>query len=126
MEYEFASLMKVKQRHSKMDNLNYSKLDMQQYLKLENIDKNSAQTLFRFRVRMAKFGENFRKHSVPVVCPLCELHLDNQVMGFENCQVVRNSIKIDGNYPDIFKTNIPSGLVKTLVDIEDLREKLTN
>ena len=28
MEYELASLMKVKKRHSKMDNLNYSKLDM--------------------------------------------------------------------------------------------------
>ena len=75
---------------------------------------------------MAKFGENFRENSCPVVCPLCGLHLDNQIMGFENCQVVKTNIKIEGNYSDIFKTDIKSELVNTLVEIDELREKIIN
>ena len=35
-EYEFNQLMKIKQEHTKLDDLTYSKLEMQNYLKLEN------------------------------------------------------------------------------------------
>ena len=33
-EYEFNQLMKIKQEHTKLDDLSYSKLEMQNYLKL--------------------------------------------------------------------------------------------
>ena len=46
-EYELFCLMKIKSKHeSKMGLLNYSKLCMQDYLKLENFDKKTAQTVF--------------------------------------------------------------------------------
>ena len=57
-EYEFSRLMKMKPNHeSRMGLLNSSKLCMQDYLKLENFDKQTAQTVFRYRIRMTKYGK---------------------------------------------------------------------
>ena len=35
LEYGFCRLMKIRMRHSKMDNMNYTKFELQKYLKLE-------------------------------------------------------------------------------------------
>ena len=125
-EYEFRRLMSLKQSHTKLDNLCYTKLEMQEYLKLEKIDKVGAQTLFRYRTRMAAFGENFRGKSGPVPCPLCGNHLDNQLMGFDNCQILRENVKIEGVYKTIFSKDVPSLVVKTLIKIDEERKKLLN
>ena len=65
MEFEFERLMNLKDREnrSKMNDLSYTKLEMQNYLMLENINKAGAQTLFKYRVRMANFGEDYRQLS---------------------------------------------------------------
>ena len=42
-----------------MSDLNYSKLELQEYLKLNTMSKEAAQTVFRYRVRMANYGETF-------------------------------------------------------------------
>ena len=65
--YEFNQLMSAKQRHTKMDNLNYSKLEIQEYFKLENMNTAGAQTLFKYRVRMANFSENFCGNQGPLL-----------------------------------------------------------
>ena len=122
-EYEFSRLMKAKNGHSKMDNLSYSKLEMQKYLKLENLYASGARTLFRYRTRMANFGENFREGSTAVNCPLCGLHLDNQEMAFYNCPVIKANVKIRGQYEDIFKKNVSTELVNTLDNISKFREE---
>ena len=88
--------------HSKLDSLNYSKLEIQKYLLLENLNNKQAQTLFRYRTRMANFGENYRGQKNSKLCPLCNFHLDNQKMGFENCLVLRKNVEISGNYNQIF------------------------
>ena len=49
------TLKQVKESHTKMDNLDYNDLEMQQYLKDERIKVNQARALFRFRTRMARF-----------------------------------------------------------------------
>ena len=100
-----------------MDDLNYHKLKIQEYLNLKTIHKQGAQILFKYRVRMAKYGENFRGSHGPVACPLCGLHLDNQKMAFENWA----NIQIVGSYSDIFSVN--PELVKTLEKTEIFREK---
>ena len=123
LEYEFSRLMRFKQSHSKMDDLTYSKLEMQEYFKLENMSSNGAKTLFRYRTRMAQYGENFRGPNGPVICPLCAGHLDNQVMGFENCKTLKDNIDIEGRYQDIFKTYIPTKLVNTLLNMDKFREE---
>ena len=108
-----------------MSDLNYSKLEIQEYLKLEHINTQGAQTLFKYRVRMANFSENFRGKNGPSACPLCGNHLDNQKMNFENCQVLKDNVEISGEYKQIFNTYIPSALVKSLQNIDIFREEQT-
>ena len=73
---------------------------------------------------MADYGENFRGPNGPRMCPICGLHLDNQVLSFYNCQEIRTKILVKGEYSDIFKPTIPIDLVNTLVNIDKLRENL--
>ena len=122
-EYEFRKLMELKHKHSKMDSLNYSRLEMQKYLRLEDCDAKGARTLFKYRTRMALYGENFRQNDTPVSCPLCDQHLDNQAMAFNNCQVTKLNVLIQGQYTDIFKQTIPKKLVKTLQQIDEFRKE---
>ena len=82
-----------------------------------------AQTLFKYRVRMANYGENFRGLAGPAVSPVCTKHLDNQKMGFENRKTLRDNIEISGNYMDIFCTDVPQNLVVTLQKIEMFRDE---
>ena len=93
MDFKFSRLMILKNREnrSKMSDLNYSKLKIQEYLKLQTIDRQGAQTLFKYRVRMANYGENFRGSHGPVTCPLCGLHLDNQKMSFKIAQLSKQT-----------------------------------
>ena len=97
---------------------------MQNYLKLENMNTNEAQTLFKYRTRMAKFGENYRGSKLSILCPLCMTHLDSQKMAIENCPVVKKSISISGDYNQIFNTSlIPSDIVQTIVKLDKFREE---
>ena len=96
---------------------------MQNYLKLENCDARGARTVFKYCTRMALYGENFRQNDTPVSCPLCDQHLDNQAMGFNNCQVTKINVQIQGLYTDLFKQNVPKILVKTLQQIDDFRKE---
>ena len=70
---------------------------------------------------MANYGENFRGPRGPQMCPLCLNHLDNQPQGF-TCQKVLEKLKIDIDYSNIFKKNIPAELFKLLEEIEAVRE----
>ena len=69
---------------------------------------------------MASYGENFRENNVPVSCPLCGLHLD---MAYTNCPVLKANVQIEGKYEDLFKPNIPTKIVKSLVNIDNFREE---
>ena len=50
-EYEFKQLIRRKEIHRKLDNLWYPRLELQNYLKLENLNNSQAQTLFRYKVQ---------------------------------------------------------------------------
>ena len=123
MEYEYNQLMNIKQTHSKLNNLCYTKLELQNYLKLESLNTTEAQTLFRYRVRMANYGENFRGKENAILCPLCYTHLDSQKMCFENCPVLRQNITISGSYDQIFNTSVSTEVVQTLSMIDKFREE---
>ena len=97
---------------------------MQNYLKLENMNTNEAQTIFKYRTRMAKYGENYRGSKEVILCPLCNTHIDSQIMTVENCPVVRNNISISGNYVQIFNNClIPSDIVQTIMKLDKFREE---
>ena len=95
---------------------------MQEYLELKTMTKNEAIILFKFRTRMAPFGENFRKGKSSTSCPLCLSHVDAQEKSF-SCPTLKRLISIKGNYEDIFSNNIPYELIRTLYDIYTYRKE---
>ena len=66
-EYALDYLLKMKQKHSKMRNLQYEELKIQNYLKNENITVKEAQNLFRYRTRVARFKENFKNNYMQII-----------------------------------------------------------
>ena len=101
-----------------MKNLEYDKLEMQEYLKL---DAHLAKTVFKYRVRMAPFSKNFKGQGPLLPCPLCGLHFDTQSMSFQ-CSKVREKVKISENYENIFKATITKNLAKTIMEITKLKQ----
>ena len=121
-EVAWKKFMEAKMDHSKMDNLWYSQLRIQEYLQSNKFSTQEVKTIFKFRTRMASFGENFRNGQEQVPCPLCNVHLDSQPMAFQ-CTKIKSEIQLRGKYEDLFKDIIPEELVKTLCKIEDYRTK---
>ena len=119
-KFEFSKLMEG--RKSKLMNLNYCKLEMQEYLHLKNMNKKQAIVLFKFRTRMAPFGENFRAGNVATICPLCSSHIDSQEESF-NCEALRKVLTVKGRYSTIFGTVFTKELIQTLFDIFCFREE---
>ena len=112
----------MESRRSKTENLKYQKFKMQEYLELKTMTKNEAIILFKFRTRMAPFGENFRNGKSITNCPLCLSHVDAQEKSF-SCPTLKRLISIKGNYEDIFSNNIPYELIRTLYDIYTYRKE---
>ena len=64
-----------------MRNLDYQNLEMQKYL--EELDFSLARSVFKFRLRMAPFDDNYHGQGPHKPCPLCGNHLDTQSMSFQ-------------------------------------------
>ena len=120
-EYTLQYLLNLKAKHTKMDDLAYTELKMQKYLKNEDIPVNEAQNLFRFRTRAAHFKGNYGDRYENKACPLCSVHMDTQSHSMQ-CPKVNEKIDIQGKYSDIFREKIPTNISKTLQKISKLRE----
>ena len=106
-----------------MENLEYVELKLQNYLKDDGISVREAQNLYRFRTRVAKFKENFKNSYASIACPLCLVLPDTQAHCVQ-CPVVKDTVRVQGAYRDIFSEDIPSNISKTLLEISELRENL--
>ena len=73
---------------------------------------------------MAEFGENFRAGRAQVMCPLCNLHLDSQILGYK-CPVVTTTIRVEGNYNEIYEENTTRETIETLERISKFRKEAT-
>ena len=121
-KYAFMKLMEAKMSHSKMDDLFYTQLKMQEYFKSNKFTVTQARTIYSFRTRMANFQENFQGVKGHTPCPLCLIHFDSQAMAFQ-CPKVRSAVMVNGKLEDIFSEDIPMELVVTLTNILVYREK---
>lgn len=65
-----------KNGHSKLSNIKYTQLKMQEYLKDRNNRLEDALNIFKYRTHMADFGSNFRAGADIVICPPCLDHED--------------------------------------------------
>jgi hypothetical protein len=77
--------------------------------------------VFSYRVRTAKYSDNYRGTGGLSPCPLCLLHLDCQPMAFQ-CPVILENISVTGSYSKIFDTSVENSLARTLVKIDKFRE----
>ena len=119
-EYALYYLLEKQDRHSKLDSLFYTEIKMQDYLK--ELTTAQAQTVLAYRTRMANYNDNYRGCNGHLPCPLCLLHLDCQSVIF-NCPVVKENVNLNGQYSEIFRTNIKPELAQSLVDIEKFRKE---
>ena len=78
-EFTLNYLLEMKEKHSKMENLSYTELKLQQYLKNDDIPTEEAKNLYRFRTRSAYFKENMKNGFLSTACPFCLVQPDNQV-----------------------------------------------
>ena len=123
LEYSLDYLLNQKETHSKMDNLMYTEIKLQNYLKSKKIPVSEAKNLFRYRVRTANFKENFKGKYINMTCPFCFLQVDTQVHSVE-CPKVKELIKIEGKYREIFTDKISPEISKTLANISKMRKNL--
>ena len=122
IEYAFFNYLEKKEKHSKLDNLFYRGLKLQNYLCDEKLTSSQAQVTFSFRTRMANFSENYPGRDGTKVCPLCENHLDLQKFSFQ-CNRVTEKVQIRGSYSNIFSENIQLETVETIEKISKFRKE---
>ena len=125
-QYALEYLLTQKAKHSKMKNLDYMELKLQNYFSNDQINAQEARNLFRYRTRVAKFRENMKNNQeLPLACPLCHGQPDTQQHSFQ-CTIIQSRMKVKGSYTDIFLDNIPVDTAKTLMKITQLRENYVN
>ena len=126
-EVALENLNKIKSKHSKMDNVFYVNLEMQEYLKNRNIRRSMAKAVFKFKTRMAQFSENFKEGGQTKSCPLCKEPnaLDTQRHSLV-CTVIVQNIDIDIQYEEIFFSNITVKAARTVENILKFRDEYLN
>ena len=90
---------------------------------MENIHPDGIRSIFKFRTRMAPFGENFRGGKESAICPLCDNHIDSQSMSF-SCPVLRSKIDIKCEMEEVYSDEISLETAETLRNIINVREQL--
>ena len=104
-------LNKIKEKHSKVINLNYSQLKMQNYLKgnRTKISQNMAEIIFSLRSRVTKVKMNYKGSFENLECEVCKEEQESQKHIIQEC---KKMLKIKGNsakdidYEKIFSENV--------------------
>ena len=106
----FDDLIKLNKTHSKMDNLNYDQLKIQNYLKTDSkMTNDEKQLLFRMRTRMTDVKLNFKNKYVDHLCLLGQIeeesqsHLMECLILKDKCEALKENMEVE--YKDIFKNN---------------------
>ena len=124
-QFTLEILLEKKEKHSKMVNLNYAELKIQEYFLKEDLDNNQKKTIFKLRTRMENFGENFRCGKAHVICLLCGLHRDSQDLCLI-CPIIRQEIRSDGNISEIYGNEIQNDIIHTVIKVLEKRREIIN
>ena len=119
-EYALDMLNEKKFKHSKMDDLIFTELKIQEYLVSESITLEEKRSIFQYRTRMAKFSENYRGKDPPRPCQICLLHVDSQSHAVRCFETMRFVTTV-GNYQEIFGNKISDDTANMLKQIDDVR-----
>ena len=95
-----------------MNNLDYTTLEMADYLKDQKIiTTTQAKILFKLRTRMENDSDNFKGGSATKPCPLCGLTEDTKKNSFQ-CKPVKKNVSVKGKFTDIFKPKVEQEVAK--------------
>ena len=119
-QYALKELKNKQKKHSKMANVSYDSIKMQTYFSRSDLNADEKRTIFKYRVRMERFGENFRGGASSIPCPLCDTHPDSQEASFQ-CPIIRKEIAIKGSIKDIYEEKIETETIKTIMKISKYR-----
>ena len=88
----FERLIEMKEKHSKLDNLKYSNLKMQNYLKPSRVKatQNEIETIFKMRSRMTDVKLNFRRKYENLDCRACNQEEESQKHLYECLEILKN------------------------------------
>ena len=64
----------MQDKHTKMKNLQYEGLKIQNYFHRTDITNDQKKIIFQFRTRMADFGENYRGAGIRLTVP-CVIYI---------------------------------------------------
>jgi len=120
----FTKMIQLKDIQSKMKNLNYLELKMQNYLMCNDISVNQARLIFRTRCRMTTYWNNFKGHNLTQICPVCKEGdtVDDQRHSFR-CKVILDNVSVVGSLEDSYQEDsIYAGVAQTIERIEKFRE----
>ena len=100
----FEFLLKEQEPKSKVKHIKYSTLELQSYLKSENIFKRTKIFIFKSRTRMLNLGFNYGKK---ILCKICKHGNDDQQHLLECIKLKMKHPFITENikYNDIFESN---------------------
>ena len=122
-EYTLNKLKSMQNSHSKMNNIKYENIKMQNYFSRTDLNKEQKQMIFQFRTRMSNFGENYRGGRAQVNCPLCDNHRDKQELSY-TCTVIQREVELKGSFEEIYGDNISIHTIESLQKISEVRKKL--
>ena len=120
-EEAFIDLLKRKEKHKKMENVQHTTFEMQNYLKQNQITPKQARTIFKFRTRMENFSENFKARKPTKQCQVCNESKDMQSHSLK-CIGILEIIRIRGNIDEIFNKTISSNMARVLENMIRFRE----
>jgi hypothetical protein len=122
-EYALGLLHELQGTHSKMSDLYYPELKLQDYFKTPGIETKEILNLFKWRTRMTPLGENYRGDQGHILCPLCSNHLDNQP-GLLQCEEIRKLTEIEVKMEDVWCERVNLKTAKKITEILEIREIL--
>ena len=122
-EYALSRLNQKKDSHSKMGNVSYGELKMQEYFKQPGANINELRDTFKFRDKMLEFGQYYRGSAVFVSCPLCSTHIDEQDMLFQ-CPVMKSEVELHIDLNKIYTDNVDSKAIKEVSKVMNMRRKM--
>ena len=122
-EHALDRLNEEKFKHSKMENLVFTSLEIQNYLSSEEITLAQKRNIFLFRTRMADYGENYGGGSsqLTIPCKICLLHSDCQAHSV-TCHETLKGVTKKGNYKEIFTNKISTDTAIMLHEITEARK----
>ena len=132
-EAAFKYLQSIKEKHSKVKNIEYQKLKVQNYMTSPIFSNLEVNTLHALRSRSTECKENYKQKYVysNLLCPLCGDENETQ-QHILKCRVLlanlktTNIIKEKPVYEDIFSPDVQKQKVITVIYIElfELRKNL--